>query len=235
MQSAFIKRRCIQDNFLYVRNLARTYHRKQRPALLLKLDITKAFDSVSWEYLIEMLDKRGFPPCWRNWITLLLSTSTSAVRLNGIPGPWIKHKKGLRQGDPLSPYLFILAIDTLQYIFHLATEEEELTRLSERSARMRLSLYADDAILFVNPIKEDVELTMSILQHFGDATGLRINVNKSTVAPIRCSSLDLDSILHSFHGERVSFPITYLGLPLTLGRLRMAHLQHVKDRAASKM
>ena len=86
-QSAFIKRRCIQDNFLYVRNLARTYHRKQRPALLLKLDIIKAFDSVSWEYLIEMLDKRGFPPRWRNWITLLLSTSTSVVQLNGVPGP----------------------------------------------------------------------------------------------------------------------------------------------------
>jgi hypothetical protein len=60
-QSAFIKKRCMQDNFLYVRNLARAYHRKKTSALLFKLDITKAFDSVSWEYLLEILTMRGFP------------------------------------------------------------------------------------------------------------------------------------------------------------------------------
>jgi hypothetical protein len=76
-QSAFIKKRCIQDNFLYVRNLTRAYHRKKTPALLFKLDITKAFDSVSWEYLLEMMCHRGFPVKWRNWISLLLSTSSS--------------------------------------------------------------------------------------------------------------------------------------------------------------
>jgi endonuclease/exonuclease/phosphatase family metal-dependent hydrolase len=63
-QSAFIKRRCIQDNFLYVRNLARAYHWKRLPALLLKLDISKAFDSVSWEYLLELLQYHGFPARW---------------------------------------------------------------------------------------------------------------------------------------------------------------------------
>jgi hypothetical protein len=67
-QSAFIRRRCIQNNFLYVRNLVRTYHHKKKPALLLKLDISKAFDSVSWEYLLEMLQHRGFPSKWRNWL-----------------------------------------------------------------------------------------------------------------------------------------------------------------------
>jgi hypothetical protein len=65
-QSAFIKHRCIKDNFLYVRNLARAYHRKKMPALLLKLDITKAFNLVSWAYLLEMMQQRGFPARWRN-------------------------------------------------------------------------------------------------------------------------------------------------------------------------
>lgn len=63
-QSAFIKRRCIQENFMYVRGLARYYHRTKTPACLLKLDITKAFDSVSWEYLFELLSARGFPGRW---------------------------------------------------------------------------------------------------------------------------------------------------------------------------
>jgi hypothetical protein len=120
-QSAFIRRRCIQENFLYVQNLARTYHRKKIPSLLLKLDISKAFDSISWEYLLKLLLHRGFPSRWRNWISLLLSTSSSSISLNGTRGPWIRHKRGLQQGDPLSSYLFILAIDTLQYVFRWAT------------------------------------------------------------------------------------------------------------------
>lgn len=65
-QSAFIKRRCIQENFMYVRGLARHYHRTKTPACLIKLDITKAFDSVLWEYLIKLLGVRGFPTRWLN-------------------------------------------------------------------------------------------------------------------------------------------------------------------------
>lgn len=59
-QSAFIKKRCIQDNFMFVRNLARAYHKKKFPALLFKLAISKAFDTISWEYMLELLEQRGF-------------------------------------------------------------------------------------------------------------------------------------------------------------------------------
>lgn len=82
-QSALTKGRCIHDNFLYVRNLASAYHRTKTPALLFKLDISKAFNAVSWEYLVEMLEHRGFSARWRDWITLLLHTShSSAVKWN---------------------------------------------------------------------------------------------------------------------------------------------------------
>jgi hypothetical protein len=158
-----------------------------------------------------------------------------SVRLNGVRGPWIKHKRGLRQGDPLSPYLFILAIDMLQYVLKSATDRGLLSPLRDRTTRIILSLYADDAVVFVNPIKQEVDLIMDIMRRFGDATGLRINVNKSIVAPIRCSQLNLDEVLQNFSGARVTYPITYLGLPVTLGRLKLVHLQSVFDRAATKL
>lgn len=94
-QSAFIKKRCIQDNFLYAQNLARAYRRTKKSALLLKLDISKVFDSVSWEYLLELLEKRGFPSRWRNWLALLFASSSSSVRLNGVQGLAIIHEHGL--------------------------------------------------------------------------------------------------------------------------------------------
>jgi hypothetical protein len=174
-QSAFVKGRCIHDNFMYVRNLAQAYHRTKTLALLFKLDISKAFDTVSWEYILEMMENRSFSARWRDWISLLLRTSHSSVLLNGTVGERIQHARGLRQGDPLSPYLFILAIDTLQKVLELATQEGILSPLRGRFARIRLSLYADDAVIFLNPDKQEVTSLLNILTHFGVATGPRLN------------------------------------------------------------
>jgi mannosylglycoprotein endo-beta-mannosidase len=115
-QSAFIKRRSIHDNFLYVRNLTRRFHKSQTPTLLIKLDIFKAFDSVRWDYLLSVLERTGFPARWRDRIASLLTSATSRVILNGSPLESIQHGRGLRQGDPLSPLLFVLAIDPLHRI-----------------------------------------------------------------------------------------------------------------------
>jgi hypothetical protein len=103
-QSAFIKRRSLHDNFFYMRNLTRRFHRTKTLTLLLKLDISKAFDSVRWDYLLSLMDRLGFPMRWRNWISDLLTSSTSLVLLNRIPLNPIQHGRGLRQGDPLSPF-----------------------------------------------------------------------------------------------------------------------------------
>ncbi len=147
-QSAFIKGRSIHDNFLFVRNMTRRFHRLRRAMLIFKLDITKAFDSVRWDYLMALLQHRGFPTRWIGWLAALLSTSTSQVLLNGSPRRWIKHGRGLRQGDPLSPLLFILA---LQRILSKAIELGSISKLRGRTTRVRISMYADDAVIFINP------------------------------------------------------------------------------------
>lgn len=76
---------------------------------------------------------------------------------------------------------------------------------------------------------------MQIMEAFGDASGLCINMAKSTVATIRCAGIDLDEVLRDFSGVRVNFLVQYLGLPLNLGRVQMVHLQYIQDRAKSKI
>jgi len=90
-QSAFIKGRFIQDNFMMVQQTARFLHQQKQPRVLLKLDISKAFDSIFWPFLLEVLQSLGFGQIWRDIISGLLSTSSTQVLLNGIPGEHIPH------------------------------------------------------------------------------------------------------------------------------------------------
>ena len=112
-QNAFIRTCSIHDNYKYVQRAAFLIRRKKVPMLLLKLDISKAFDTLSWPFLMEVLQACGFGAIWRGWIESLLSTSSSRIILNGHQGPPIKYLRGVRQGDSLSPMLFIIAMDVL--------------------------------------------------------------------------------------------------------------------------
>ena len=183
-QSAFIKKRSIHDNFMYVRNFARRLHKCKTPALLFKLDIKKAFDSVRWEYVLDLMQRMGFPDKFRNWIAALLSSLSSRFLLNGLPGPPIRHGRGFRQGDPISPLLFVLAIDPLHTILDLATRKGIIHKIRGRGTMVRTSLYADDAAVFMAPIKSDIDNLATILKGFGDVTGLCTNFHKSSVVPI---------------------------------------------------
>jgi hypothetical protein len=95
-QSAFVKKRCIHDNFVLVQGLLKEFHTKKMSVLFIKLDIAKAVDSVSWAYLLEVLERLGFGPKWRDWISIALSTASSRILLNGFPSKPIKHERGLR-------------------------------------------------------------------------------------------------------------------------------------------
>lgn len=95
-QSAFIRGRRIHDNFLQVQHMAKYLHNQRKPRLMIKLDITEAFDSVSWPFLLEVLTHLGFGHRWRQLICSLLSSSSTRVLLNGHPGEPIRHRRGLR-------------------------------------------------------------------------------------------------------------------------------------------
>jgi hypothetical protein len=132
-QSAFIKGLFIQDNFMLIQQTTRFLHQQRQPQILLKLDISKSFDSVTWPFLLEVLQHMGFGQIWKDIISGLLGSSTTQVLLNGSLGRRIFHKRDLRQGDPLSPMLFMLVMDVLEHLFSKAANDEMLQPLARRA------------------------------------------------------------------------------------------------------
>jgi hypothetical protein len=131
---------------------------------------------MDWPFILEVMHHLGFGLIWRDIICGLLCSSTTQVLLNGIPSTRIFHKQGLRQGDPLSPMLFILVMDVLGHMVSKATEEGMLQPLARRALQHRVSLYADDVVLFLRPETVDIAITMDILCLFGVASGLKTNL-----------------------------------------------------------
>lgn len=95
-------------------------------------------------------------------------------------------------------------------------------------------MYADNAVVFINPVRKDVQTFTDILTRFRHAAGLVTNMQKSQVAVIRCQNIDLDTILDGVPAVRAHFPIKYLGLPLVLGRMRKADIQPLFDKIAKR-
>jgi hypothetical protein len=188
-----------------------------------------------WPFLFEVLRQYGFSNRFLDWLAILLSTASTKVLLNGAPGLAIWHRRGLRQGDPLSPQLFVLAVDTLGRLFRRAAELSILQRLHPRRAIPTISLYADDVVLFCHPTPDDIVAVREILQLFGRASGLCVNYQKSTATLLRCDAEDAAPAIAQLGCPIVDLPIIYLGIPLTLRRPTASQLQPLVDKTAGKL
>jgi hypothetical protein len=143
-QSAFIKGRCIHDNFKFVLSSSRLVHAHRLPRLLLKVDIARSFDSVAWPFLLEVLRHLGFHECWLHWVSVLLSSASMKILLNRSVGDRICHARGMRQGNPLSPLIFLFVMEVLHALICKANAWSLLNPIGVRVILFRTTLYADD-------------------------------------------------------------------------------------------
>ena len=119
-KSAFMNGRCMHDNFQLVQGTARRLHSRGTAAVMLKLDITKAFDTVDWAFLLEVLSRMEFGDHWLSIVCGLLSSASTRVLVNRVAGGYIANKRGLQQGVPLSSLLFIKVMPCLHYVMYSA-------------------------------------------------------------------------------------------------------------------
>jgi len=120
-------------------------------------------------------------------------------------------------------------------LLELATTSGRLTTIAHMCAKLRISMYADDATIFLNPVKEEVKELASLLATFGSASGLVVNMNKSACYPIRCEELDVPQIMQFFNCPIKSFPCTYLGLPLHFRKLGRIEVQPLIEKVSARL
>jgi hypothetical protein len=140
-QSGFLKDRNIMDGILALHEILHATRIKKKDGLVLKLDFEKAYDKLNWDFLYECLKQRGFGDKWCDWIKLVMSSGTVSVKLNNTTGSYFKSGRGVRHGDPLSPFLFNIAADTLAKMISLAQSNNLIKGLSLSILRMVLQSY----------------------------------------------------------------------------------------------
>ncbi|XP_071712651.1 uncharacterized protein [Rutidosis leptorrhynchoides] len=158
----------------------------------------------------------GFGDRWIKWINACLSSATLSVLINGSPTKEFKIQKGVRQGDPLAPYLFLLAAECLNMLTKTVVRNNSFEGIRVGSKKVLLSQlqYADDTMFFGDWSRKNARSLMKILKCFKSTSGLKINFNKSCVYGIGISKIDVSNMVSWLGCVAGSLPITYLGLPL---------------------
>ena len=153
----------------------------QDAEMVISMDAEKAFDRVEWGYLFSALNRFGFGKNYVSWIQLLYSAPTASVTTNSTQSKYFPLQRGCRQGCPLSPLLFAIAIEPLSIILKSSTAFKGISR---DGVEHRVSLYADDLLLYVSSPTECINGILDVLQSFGSFSGYKLNISKSECFPL---------------------------------------------------
>ncbi|CAN1836487.1 Putative ribonuclease H protein At1g65750 [Linum perenne] len=222
-QTPFTSGRAIQDNVIIVHEVLHSFKTRVSNCkdMCLKLDMRKAYDMVDWDCLDNLLKAYGFSETWCGWIRSCIRTVRFSVMLNGRALDAFQPSRGIRQGDPLSPFLFILMTNALSFLIDRSVSRKELhgIRLNKRGPLLTHCLFADDTIVFGKASPTELIQILSIFHNYGRVTGQEINPAKSFIFFSKnveaTTKTDILSIMGCQMGNS-----KYLGVPTEWGRSR---------------
>ena len=236
-QTAFVSGRQVLDGALVANEVVQWLKKRKKPGVLLKMDFQKAYDSVDWEALDQVMAVMGFGCKWRRWIQGCISSASISILINGSPTKPFKMERGLRQGDPLSPFLFVLMAEVLHRMLLKAVNLGLIRGLLVGKDRIQLShlQFADDTLIFCEAEEQYLQSIKELFLSFQSFSGLCVNYSKSGLLVLGKDeewSLRMEQLMEC---RRIQLPFTYLGIPLGANTRKAASWQHVLDKVQQRL
>ncbi|WVZ49806.1 hypothetical protein U9M48_001132 [Paspalum notatum var. saurae] len=223
-QMAFLPRRNIMEGAVVLHETLHELNRKKLNGVIFKIDFEKAYDKVRWDFLQQTMRMKGFSTSWCNWINSFVQGGNVAINVNGQTGSYFQTRKGLRQGDPLSPILFNIVVDMLAVIFNRAKVGGLVNGIIPHLVEDGLSVlqYADDTVIFLD---HDLEKARNMKALF-----CMFEKNFSEIFCFRQAKECENTYSQLFGCRSGSFPFRYLGIPMHHRKLRNGDWAHIEER-----
>ncbi|XP_048490060.1 uncharacterized protein LOC125492014 [Beta vulgaris subsp. vulgaris] len=232
VQSAFVEDRRIMHNILICQDMLKMYKRKELPArCTIKVDLRKAYDSLSWSFIEELLCGLKFPKKFVDWLMQCITTTSYSLSINGSICGFFSGKRGIRQGDPISPLIFVLAMEYLTRLMKKMSKRAEF-KYHYRCESLKLThiIFADDLMMFCKGDPHSVALIVRTLKAFTATSGLEASPAKSAIYFGNVKVNVQYSILRVFGYNKGEFPFHYLGVPITTKKLKRADCDVLVDK-----
>lgn len=240
-QSAFIPGRQIHDNVIVAHEVFHFLKKKKsgkKGYVAIKLDLNKAYDRLCWDFLFAVLKKMGFNETWIGWIKECASTVKYSINANGEQVCNIIPNRGLRQGDPLSPYLFLIAANVFSTLMNKAVSSKALVgiRMKRKCPIVSHLLFADDSLVFLEATATYCSNFWDLISCFSAASGLEVNAQKSSLFFSLNTPQVLKEEIKTLLGmNEMDSNAKYLGLPTFWGKSKKESLAFVKEKVMKKI
>ncbi|XP_021836344.2 uncharacterized protein [Spinacia oleracea] len=240
-QSAFVPKRLITDNALIAFEIFHAMKRRgegKDGSVALKLDMKKAYDRVEWLFLEKVMYRLGFSDNWVRRIMDCLSSVSFAFKINGRISGSVTPSRGLRQGDPISPYLFLIVADAFSTLIAKAAREKLIhgVKICNGAPRVSHLFFADDSILFAKATVRECSVIADIISKYERASGQSVNLDKTDVVFSKCVEDNRrQEIVTTLGVKEVERHEKYLGLPTIIGRSKKVIFASIKERIWKKL